>query len=97
MLGPECSLQNRILFHIAHKMNDENKLMGHHQKLEDTIEDQVLLLDFFYLDIYPNAYSKHNMLIGKGIQKETKPSPPLVVFIFNSLSSKPLPGSHRHL
>eukprot|EP00002_Diphylleia_rotans_P017202 TRINITY_DN333_c0_g1_i1.p1 TRINITY_DN333_c0_g1~~TRINITY_DN333_c0_g1_i1.p1 ORF type:complete len:554 (+),score=141.49 TRINITY_DN333_c0_g1_i1:64-1725(+) len=41
--GPECPLQNRILFHIAHKMNDENKLMLHHQRLEDTIEDQLCL------------------------------------------------------
>ena len=40
---PECPLQVRVLFHLAHKANDESKLMVLHQKLklQETIEDQV--------------------------------------------------------
>ncbi|PRP86926.1 hypothetical protein PROFUN_03674 [Planoprotostelium fungivorum] len=38
--GTSSQLQNRLLFHIAHKSNDESKLMHFHQKLQDNIEDQ---------------------------------------------------------
>eukprot|EP00961_Rhodomonas_salina_P187067 2526055-Rhodomonas_salina.1 len=37
---PAGRLQNRLLFHLAHKLNDENKLMIYHQKLTDDTEDQ---------------------------------------------------------
>jgi len=47
--GPACPLQNRLLFHIAHRMNDENKLMMHHQKLNDTTLDQLSLASIHYL------------------------------------------------
>jgi intraflagellar transport protein 56 len=40
--GPTCKLQNRLLFHLSHKFNDEKRLMGYHQNLQDVIEDQVL-------------------------------------------------------
>jgi hypothetical protein len=39
--GAPGRLQNRLLFHLAHKLNDENKLMIYHQKLTDDMEDQV--------------------------------------------------------
>jgi intraflagellar transport protein 56 len=42
-------LKNRLLFHIAHKHNEENKLMQHHQKLTDTKEDQLSLAAIHYL------------------------------------------------
>ena len=41
--GPACPLQNRLLFHLAHRLNDESKLMAHHQKLADTTLDQLSL------------------------------------------------------
>jgi intraflagellar transport protein 56 len=41
--GPSCKLQNRLLFHLSHKFNDEKRLMGYHQNLQDVIEDQVLI------------------------------------------------------
>jgi intraflagellar transport protein 56 len=31
--GDETSLQTRLLFHLAHKKNDEKTLMQYHQKL----------------------------------------------------------------
>lgn len=46
--GPASSLQNRLLFHIAHKFNDESKLMTYHQKLQDTIDDQLSLAAIHY-------------------------------------------------
>lgn len=39
--GPASKLQNRLLFHLAHKFNDEKRLMGYHQNLQDVVEDQV--------------------------------------------------------
>lgn len=41
--GNAIPLHNRLLFHLAHKFNDEQKLMQHHQRLQDTVEDQLCL------------------------------------------------------
>jgi intraflagellar transport protein 56 len=42
--GPDARLRNRILFHIAHKTNDRQKLMACHNKLsQDCKEDQLAL------------------------------------------------------
>jgi len=47
--GPKTDLQNRIMFHSAHKMNDEQLLMAHHQKLTDSKSDQLSLAAIHYL------------------------------------------------
>eukprot|EP00854_Cymbomonas_tetramitiformis_P001982 gene1982-2668_t len=47
--GPSTKLQTRILFHIAHKFNDESKLMMYHQQLTDSTEDQLCLAAIHYL------------------------------------------------
>ncbi|KAF4111894.1 intraflagellar transport protein 56 isoform X2 [Onychostoma macrolepis] len=47
--GPKTQLQNRLLFHLAHKFNDEKKLMGFHQNLEDVTEDQLSLASIHYM------------------------------------------------
>jgi len=49
LLGPATTLQNRILFHLAHKMTDENKLMKFHQKITESTEDQLSLASIHYL------------------------------------------------
>jgi hypothetical protein len=49
LMGPANALQNRILFHVAHKQGDENKLMMHHQKLTDDVQDQLSLASIHYL------------------------------------------------
>jgi intraflagellar transport protein 56 len=41
--GPPTKLQNRLLFHLSHKFNDEKRLMGCHQSLQDVTEDQVCI------------------------------------------------------
>lgn len=40
---PPTRLQIRLLFHLSHRLNDENKLMMYHQKLQDSVEDQLSL------------------------------------------------------
>ncbi|XP_070844801.1 intraflagellar transport protein 56 isoform X1 [Chaetodon trifascialis] len=47
--APVSPLQNRLLFHLAHKFNDEKKLMGFHQNLEDVTEDQLSLASIHYM------------------------------------------------
>ena len=47
--GPNTKLQTRVLFHCAHKLGDENKLMTYHQQLSDSIEDQLSLASIHYL------------------------------------------------
>lgn len=47
--GPSCKLQNRLMFHLSHKFNDEKRLMGYHQNLQDVIEDQLSLASIHYL------------------------------------------------
>lgn len=48
MQGPACPLQTRILFHCAHRLGDEGKLMTFHQKLTNSIEDQLTLASIHY-------------------------------------------------
>jgi len=47
--APESPLKTRMLFHTAHKRNDENSMMEQHQKLSDTTEDQLCLAAIQYL------------------------------------------------
>lgn len=46
--GPASPLQTRLHFHLAHRMNDETKLMLYHQKLTDSKEDQLSLAAIHY-------------------------------------------------
>ena len=43
------ALKNRLLFHLAHKIDDQDKLMMRHQALTDTQEDQLSLAAIHYL------------------------------------------------
>eukprot|EP01002_Notosolenus_urceolatus_P015232 NODE_756_length_1806_cov_71.355720_g616_i0.p2 GENE.NODE_756_length_1806_cov_71.355720_g616_i0~~NODE_756_length_1806_cov_71.355720_g616_i0.p2 ORF type:complete len:572 (-),score=232.12 NODE_756_length_1806_cov_71.355720_g616_i0:90-1667(-) len=47
--GPVNTLQNRLLFHAAQKQGDEAKLMMYHQKLQETLEDQLCLASIHFL------------------------------------------------
>ncbi|KAF3852308.1 hypothetical protein F7725_005663 [Dissostichus mawsoni] len=47
--APVSPLQNRLLFHLAHKFNDEKSLMSFHQNLEDVTEDQLSLASIHYM------------------------------------------------
>ena len=64
MTGPSGRLQNRLLFHLAHKLNDENKLMIYHQKLTDDTEDQVTMHFFLKHSLtHSLTHSKTHSLI----------------------------------
>ncbi len=48
ILAPEGPISNRILFHIAQRRNDEDKVLKFHQKLNDVYEDQLSLASIHY-------------------------------------------------
>lgn len=47
--GPDSPLKNRVLFHTAHKRDDEDAMMVCHQKLDNSTEDQLSLAAIQYL------------------------------------------------
>mmetsp|Transcript_95965 Transcript_95965/g.170315 ORF Transcript_95965/g.170315 Transcript_95965/m.170315 type:complete len:566 (+) Transcript_95965:83-1780(+) len=47
--APDSPLKTRILFHTAHKRNDESAMMAQHQALTDSKEDQLCLAAIQYL------------------------------------------------
>merc|ERR1719353_1506128 len=48
-LAPESPLKSRMLFHTAHKQNDESAMMAQHQALSESKEDQLSLAAIQYL------------------------------------------------
>jgi intraflagellar transport protein 56 len=65
--GSKSSLQTRILFHIAHKQNDDEKFTKYHHQLQNSIEDQMCLASMHYMknhyqeaiDIYKNYLAQN--------------------------------------
>uniref|UniRef100_A0A914I0P0 Intraflagellar transport protein 56 n=1 Tax=Globodera rostochiensis TaxID=31243 RepID=A0A914I0P0_GLORO len=62
--GPKNPLQNRLLFHVAHKLTDEKNLLLQHSQLKDTAIDVYKKLDYYdvslemlqsYLDKYSDS------------------------------------------
>lgn len=41
--GPKTTLQNRLLFHIAFKLHDEDSIKVHSENIQETVEDQLSL------------------------------------------------------
>lgn len=46
---PNSPLKVRFLFHLAHKLNDEERLLELHASLRDIVEDQLSLASMHYL------------------------------------------------
>lgn len=46
---PNSTLKVRLLFHLAHKLNDEDRLLELHGSLRDVYEDQLSLASMHYL------------------------------------------------
>jgi intraflagellar transport protein 56 len=62
--GPATRLQNRILFQVACKANDETKLMSFHKKLSESPEDQLCLAAIHYLRAhFQNATDVYKKLL----------------------------------
>lgn len=47
--GPENPLRNRVLLHIAHRQNDEEKLLEYHNGLGENHDDQLSLASIHFL------------------------------------------------
>nr|CUU99501.1 hypothetical transcript [Hymenolepis microstoma] len=47
--GPQSELQTRLLFHIAHKLNNERDLLIYHNCLSDSFENQLSLASIHFL------------------------------------------------
>ena len=47
--GPECDFRTRLIFHIAHQMNDEQELFHAHSQLVGTLENQLSLAAIHYM------------------------------------------------
>lgn len=64
---PNRPLKIRLLFHLAHKLNDEDTLMELHGSLRDIFDDQLSLAGLHFLraqyqdaiDIYKRVLSEH--------------------------------------
>ncbi|KAG5328305.1 IFT56 protein, partial [Acromyrmex charruanus] len=67
-------LRTRLLFHLAHKMGNESKLMKYHQMLQDIIEDQLSLASIHYLQAhYQEAIDVYKkILLDNSLEKSTK-------------------------
>lgn len=46
---PNSPLKVRLLFHLSHKLNDEDRLLELHGSLRDVTEDQLSLASMHYL------------------------------------------------
>ncbi|XP_028261002.1 intraflagellar transport protein 56 isoform X2 [Parambassis ranga] len=75
--APVSPLQNRLLFHLAHKFNDEKKLMGFHQNLEDVTEDQLSLASIHYM----RSHYQEAIDIYKRLQLQNRDSLALKVYM----------------
>uniref|UniRef100_A0A8D9E4S6 Intraflagellar transport protein 56 n=1 Tax=Cacopsylla melanoneura TaxID=428564 RepID=A0A8D9E4S6_9HEMI len=68
-------LKTRLLFHLSHKLSDEKSLMEYHQKLEDSLEEQLCLASIHYLrshyqeaiDIYKRILLDHKHLLAVNV------------------------------
>ncbi|MFH4980015.1 hypothetical protein AB6A40_006724 [Gnathostoma spinigerum] len=73
--GAKSALQNRILFHVSHKLEDEKRLMLYHSQLQDSIEDQLSLASIHYLrfhyqeaiDIYKKILTNNKTFIALNV------------------------------
>lgn len=61
---PNSALKIRLLFHLAHKLNDENRLLELHGSLRDVDEDQLSLASMHYLRVhYQDAIDIYKKLL----------------------------------
>jgi intraflagellar transport protein 56 len=66
--GPESDLRTRLIFHIAHQLNDEQELLHAHSQLVGTLENQLSLAAIHYMrshyqdavDVYQRLLLQHS-------------------------------------
>jgi intraflagellar transport protein 56 len=72
---PESTLKIRLLFHLAHKLGEEDRLMELHGSLRDVVEDQLSLAGMHFLrshyqeaiDIYKRVLLDNKELLGLNV------------------------------
>ena len=65
--GPSCDFRTRLLFHIAHKRDDDQQLLKSHSELVGTLENQLSLAAIHYMrthyqdaiEIYERILQQH--------------------------------------
>ncbi|KAL1130738.1 hypothetical protein AAG570_011979 [Ranatra chinensis] len=70
-------LKTRLMFHLSHKMGDEDKLMDYHQKLKNIPEDMLSLAAVHYL----RSHYQEAIDIYKGILLDNKDYLALNVYV----------------
>jgi intraflagellar transport protein 56 len=73
--GPNCDLRTRLIFHIAHQLNDEQALLDAHSRLVGTLENQLSLAAIHYLrshyqdaiEIYGSLLVQHPEFIALSV------------------------------
>jgi intraflagellar transport protein 56 len=64
LAGPPGDLQTRLIFHIAHQLNDEQELLHAHSQLVGTLENQLSLAAIHYMrSHYQDALEVYQRLI----------------------------------
>uniref|UniRef100_A0A915KVI2 Intraflagellar transport protein 56 n=1 Tax=Romanomermis culicivorax TaxID=13658 RepID=A0A915KVI2_ROMCU len=71
----QCSLKNRLLFYICHKLSDEKRLLFYHSKLQDILEDQLCLANIHFsrshyqeaTEIYKKILLQHRNYIALNV------------------------------
>ena len=61
--GADCELKTRTLFHCAHRQGNEDGIVTFHQRLTDSIEDQLSLASMHYL----RGHFQVKATSGKGV------------------------------
>ncbi|KAI5723454.1 hypothetical protein M8J76_006287 [Diaphorina citri] len=72
---PPSRAKTRLSFHLSHKLGDEKSLMAYHQKLEDSLEEQLCLASIHFLrchyqeaiDIYKRILLDHKDLLALNV------------------------------
>ncbi|KAI5698604.1 hypothetical protein M8J75_009220 [Diaphorina citri] len=72
---PPSRAKTRLSFHLSHKLGDEKSLMEYHQKLEDSLEEQLCLASIHFLrchyqeaiDIYKRILLDHKDLLALNV------------------------------
>ena len=66
-------MQNRILFHVAHRQGDETQLINYHQRLTNSVEDQLSLAGMHFLrGHYQEATDLYKRILLEQASQQTR-------------------------
>jgi intraflagellar transport protein 56 len=50
--GPDNALKNRLMFHVSHRLNEEEEVLTYHQNLSESIHDQLSLAALHFCRVH---------------------------------------------